>query len=41
MEAGVGMPSSGLSERRKELLKEYEGYKSQGLKLDMSEENRG
>jgi len=36
MEAGVGMPSSGLSERRKELLKEYEGYKSQGLKLDMS-----
>lgn len=36
MEAFEGMPSNMLSERRNELTKNYEGYKSQGLKLDMS-----
>lgn len=36
MEACMNMPSSRLSEQKQELLKKYETYKKQGLKLDMS-----
>lgn len=36
MSTVMDMPPSWLSERRNELLKRYEDYKSQGLKLDMS-----